>query len=407
MCRLPSLAKRGWGRFESFKSPSPPLFQRGRRRSQLALYILLIVLTIRSATADIELSGYYKNLFVNSKTLSLFPPGESYLLDLNRLRLKLVGNLSERIAFDIQYDNEVFLGDYLDTTEFISLLKNRKLDTHFDLDDNYIDNSNLYGSHRLYRAYADFTLPEVDLRLGRQRIAWGTAMLWNPMDILNPFNPTQLERQERQGIDAVLMDWNYNALSRMSLVYTKQQSGTSSAVRWRSNQKGFDLSLMAGRFRGDNVAGFDFSGQIADIGVRGEITETNPENERSFTRVVVGADYTFASSLSLNIEMYYNGQGLSDPVGYEFNRLLSGEVQSLARRYLGVYLGYDITALLKLDSYLIINLNDDSAFFAPRLLYSLTESVDGSVGVQAFNGDSGTEYGTFESLYFVQLQWFF
>ncbi len=377
------------------------------RSSALAGLLLLMALTIPPATAAIELSGYYKNLLVGSKTLSLFGPSESYQLDLNRLRLKLAGSVSESVSFDIQYDNELLLGNYLETTEFSSLLKNRKPDTWLDLNSNYRDNKNLYGSHRLYRAYADFTLAEVDLRLGRQRIAWGTAMLWNPMDILNPFNPVQLERQERQGIDAALMDWDYNALSRVSLVYAKQRSGTSAAARWRSNQQGFDLSLMAGKFRGDNVVGFDFAGQAASIGIRGEITQTDSKNASAFTRAVIGADYTFANSLSLNIEIYYNGQGTSDSAAYEFNRLLSGEMQSLARHYLGGYLGYDITPLLQWSNYLIINFDDNSIFFTPSLLYSLAENVEVSIGVQAFNGDVGSEYGTLENQYFIQLQWFF
>lgn len=375
---------------------------------QFGAWFLGMALTIAPATAGIELSGYYKNLLVNSKTLSLFGPSESYLLDINRLRLKLAGDLSERVALDVQYDNEVFLGNYLDTREFSSLLKNRQPDSYFDFDRRYVDNKNVYATHRFYRAYVDLVLRnKVDLRLGRQRIAWGTAMLWNPMDMLNPFNPIQVERQERQGIDAALLDWDYNALSRVSLVYAKQQSGESRALRWQGNQTGFDLSLMAGRFRDASVLGFDFAGQIAALGVRGEITQTNSASDDGFTRAVIGADYTFGNSLSLNIEIYYNGQGAADSAAYEFTRLLSGEMQSLARRYLGGYLGYEITPLLQWSNYLIINLDDDSIFFAPSLRYSLTENIEASAGIQIFNGASGSEYGMLKNLYIAQLQWFF
>jgi len=122
---------------------------------------------------------------------------------------------------------------------------------------------------------------------------------------------------------------------------------------------------------------------------------------------VIGADYTFANSLSLNIEIYYNGQGASDLAAYEFNCLLSGDIQSLARHYLGGYLRYDITPLLQWSNYLIMNLYDDSIFFAPNLIYSLTDNVETNVGVQVFNGDPGSEYGTLEDLYFIQVQWFF
>ncbi|GMR21107.1 MAG: hypothetical protein BMS9Abin36_1706 [Gammaproteobacteria bacterium] len=369
--------------------------------------LLLTALTINTpVVAEIEIGGYYKNLFVSSRTLSLFPPAESYLLDLNRLRVKLDGNLGDRTSFDIQYDNEVLLGDYLGTTQF-SAIKDLQPDTYFALERNYIDSENLYASHRLYRAYVTLAFPEADLRVGRQRIAWGTAMLWNPMDLLNPFNPIQLEREERQGIDAALLDWNYDVLSRVSLVYARQRSGSSAAARWRTNQKGFDLSFMAGRFRDDTVAGFDFSGQVGNIGVKGEITRTDMADEDSFIRAVVGADYTFANTLSLNLELYFNGQGSPDTAGYDFSRLVTGEVQSLARRYVGGYLGYDITPLLRWDNYLIFNLDDDSVFLAPNLAYSLSDNMEVTAGVQAFNGDPGTEYGTLENLYYLQFQLFF
>ena len=357
--------------------------------------------------ADIALGGYYKNLLISSRTMFLFPPAESYFLDINRLRVELKGKLNNRVAINLQYDNEILLGDYLETKEFSSVLKNREPDTYFNLDRTYVDKNNLYGSHRLYRAYADLTFSDVDLRIGRQRIAWGTAMLWNPMDILNPFNPLQLERQERQGIDAVLLDWNYSPLSRVSLVYAQQRSETNTAARWRSNQKRFDLSFMAGRFRGDTVAGFDFAGQISEIGVRGEITQTDSAGEGNFTRTVVGADYTFTNTLTLNVEMYFNGQGAAAATDYDFKNLLLGNAQSLARHYLGVYLSYDITPLLRWDNILIINLDDDSTFIAPNLVFSLMDNLEWSAGMQVFNGSKGTEYDALENLYFVQLQWFF
>lgn len=383
------------------KAGWPPLY-----KAALPLALWLSSAVQVSTAAQIELGGYYKNIFASSKTLPLLPPAEPYLLDLNRLRLQLRGSLNERISFDLQYDNEIMLGDYLETAQF-SLLKRRQPDTYFDLSRIYVDNDTLYGGHSLYRAYVDFSLPEVSLRVGRQRIAWGTAMLWNPMDILNPFNPIQLERLERQGIDAALADWDYDALSRVSLVYARQQGGPSSAVRWRSNLKGFDLSLMAGRFRGDAIGGFDFAGQLGEIGVRGEITRTRSGRDGRFTQAVVGADYTFSNTLSLNLELYYNGQGASDTPDYQFDRLLWGEIQSVGRRYLGGYLGYDITPLLRWDNFIIVNLGDDSFFLAPSLVYSLTDNLEGTAGVQAFSGDSGTEYGTFENLYHLQLQWFF
>lgn len=353
----------------------------------------------------IEIGGYYKNLLIHSETLAAFGPGESYLLDLNRLRLEFRGRVGEQMAFDVQYDNEILLGDYLKTAQFRAL-DSHPPDTYFDLEGNYHRGASSLGRHSLYRAYVTLALPQADLRIGRQRIAWGTAQFWNPVDILNPFNPVQVERQERPGVDAAVLDWNYGPLSRISLVYAKQNSGTSYAARWRTNQSGFDLSVLAGSFRNDTVTGVDFAGQVGQIGLRGEITRTNAAPS-AFTRAVIGADYTFRNTLSVNVELYYNGQGISNVSDYDFNRLLTGEIQNVARRYLGLYVGYDVTPLLRWDNHVVFNRDDDSRFFSPRMTYSLSGDWELAAGAQFFSGKSGSEYGAFRDLYFLQLQRFF
>ncbi len=374
---------------------------------KLIILLITLLLTNRAVAAEVSFGGYYKNILINSKTISMFSPSESYLLDLNRLRLKLKGNLNDRISFKLQYDNEILIGNYLETDEFTAVIKNQKSSTYINLENNYVNNTEFFGKQRLYRGYVDFSLSNIDFRIGRQRIAWGTAMMWNPMDILNVFNPVQLERQERVGIDAALLDWDYSALSRVSLVYAKQQSGDSSAVRWHGNQKGFDFSLMAGKFRDDNVIGFDFAGQLTDIGIRGEITQTNNAKNPNFIRGVFGVDYTFENSFSVNVEMYYNGLGSRNIAAYNFNQLLTAEIQSLARRYVGLYFGFDYTPILKWSNYLIVNVDDNSIFFAPGFLYTLTDNAELSTGLQIFDGDPGSEYGSLENRYYLQFQTFF
>jgi hypothetical protein len=58
--------------------------------------------------------------------------------------------------------------------------------------------------------------------------------------------------------------------------------------------------------------------------------------------VVFSADYTLPNTLSMIAELYYNGQGKTDPASYQFARLFNGEIQSLAQRYLGAMVRYDL-----------------------------------------------------------------
>ena len=380
-----------------------------------ALGVLLLVAASHSAAAEqdaegdqskVKLSGYYKNLLSQSKTV--FPDSEPYIADLNRLRLELQGKPLGWAGFDVQYDNEVLFGSYLNTAQF-ALQKEHQPDTYWDLESTTLDRPSAFGRQSLYRAYADFYSALADLRVGRQRIAWGTGRFWNPTDILNPFDPTQLERDERPGVDAALVERKLGALSKLSLAYAPQRpsSDSSVAAHLHGNLKETDFSLMAGQFHGDEVTGFDFSGRIGQVGVRGEAAHTRADAGPSYVRAVIGADYVFPGTLALSGEIYYNGQGTTNQRDYDFAALFSGAVQNVACHYVGLYAGYDLTPLLRLNSYAIINLDDNSVFFYPNVVYSVITNVDLTVGVQYFHGSTGTEYGTFHDVYYAQLQWFF
>ena len=81
--------------------------------------------------------------------------------------------------------------------------------------------------------------------------------------------------------------------------------------------------------------------------------------------------------------------------------------QTLAQRYIGVHAGYEITPLLKLISEIVVNLNDRSRFFAPRISCSIRPKLDASFGLQWFSGATGTEYARPPSATYAQLKWLF
>lgn len=379
--------------------------------SRFCVLGLLLVIAFAAAAQEpaapaLKFSGYYKNLLVQSETV--FPPGQSYLLDLNRLRLQVAGSVTDAVAVDVQYDNEVLLGNYVRTLQF-QLLKDQPTGQYWKLQSNYAEGDSYYGWHGLYRANMTFSRGDFDIRGGRQRIAWGTGRFWSPMDILNPFSPVRIEREERAGVDAVLLEYKLGALSRVSAVYAPQHSSgrSSAALRWHGNVAATDFSLMAGRFAGDRVVGADLASQIGDAGVRAELTHTDADGDRTFWRALAAVDYAFANTLSLTGELYYNGAGATRTQDYDFASLFAGRIQSLARPYLGGYAGYEITPLLKWNNYAVVNLLDGSWFLSPTLTYSIRTNLDLTIGLQLFRGRNDSEYGPFPDVYYLQAQWFF
>jgi hypothetical protein len=242
-----------------------------------------------------------------------------------------------------------------------------------------------------------------------QPIAWGTGRFWNPTDILNPFDPTQVERDERPGVDAALAERKLGPLSKLSLVYAPQRSSSmsSAAAQLHTNVRETDVSIMGGQFHRDAVAGFDFAGRIRQIGIRGEAAYTHADIGKSYTRAVLGADYVFPNTFAVSAEVYYNGQGTTDKQAYDFPALFAGTVQNVAQHYMGLYVGYDITPLVRFNTYAILNLDDRSVFVYPNVVYSVVTNLDLTLGVQLFAGTNGSEYRAFHNVYFAQLQWFF
>jgi len=377
-----------------------------RRAGRVAAWVL--VAACSSAAAEepgMQFSGYIKSLALVSRTLA----GEPYWLDLNRLRLQLQGPVASWLSMDLQYDNEVLVGDYLHTTQF-QRQKDLPSGQYWDAQANYLEGRDAYARHRLYRASATLSLQDLDVKLGRQRIAWGTGRFWSPLDLLNPVNPVAVEREERPGVDAALVQWKFGPVSRLSAVCApRRRADSDRALQWHGNTSGLDYSVVGGAIAGWNVLGLDIASQAGEAGIRAEATWQHPRTPgtSAFQRVMVGLDYAFANTLTLSAELYYNGAGSRDPAHYDLEGQAAGRVLALATRYLGLYAGYEITPLLASRSYLVFNLDDGSGALDTRLTWSVQTNVELSLALQRFTGSRESEFRRWPNTWLAQLQWFF
>lgn len=151
--------------------------------------------TTRAQSDGVKLSGSVKSLLLRSRTLD----GEDYTLSLNRARLALQGEVASGVSLDLQYDQELLLGSYLDTAAFRAA-KDAPSPQYWRLEANTLERDDVYANQRLYRASVTLQRGPIDLKIGRQRIAWGTGRFWSPLDVLNPVNPLAIEREERLGL---------------------------------------------------------------------------------------------------------------------------------------------------------------------------------------------------------------
>jgi hypothetical protein len=352
----------------------------------------------------LTVSGSARSLMLASRTIG----GEAYTLGLNRVRLEIAGALATGVALDLQLDQELLLGSFLGTADFRAA-KDVLPPQYWRLEANTIERGDLYGRQRLYRAAVTLSRGAVDLKLGRQRIAWGTGRFWSPLDILNPVSPLAVEREQRQGVDAVLVEAKLGPVSRLSLLQAPSpvRGPASRALQWHGNAGGVDGSLVVGRLAGLDVLGFDLAGQLGQAGVRAEWARLEDARARRFARALIGLDYAFANGLTVSAELFHNGAGARDPWRYDPAAAMRSQIGNLATRYFGMYASYEITPLLKWISYAAVNLDDRSRGLDSRLAWAWLPNVELSAGLQRFGGAPRSEYGRLQDAAFVQWQWFF
>ena len=71
----------------------------------------------------------------------------------------------------------------------------------FDLTHILTEKDHYLAYHRLDRLNLSYSANWGTLRLGRQALTWGDGLIFNPMDLFNPFSPTAVQRDYKVGDD--------------------------------------------------------------------------------------------------------------------------------------------------------------------------------------------------------------
>jgi hypothetical protein len=367
------------------------------------LILLLALLWLVESAAALDLSGQYTNLLFETRD-SL---NSNRITDLNRLRLKLEGEQGP-FHFHLAYDHELLWGGMV-SDPVISEVLGQPDPTWMDAGMVLSRRSRFHWRHTLYRGWLEYDAGGVIIKVGRQRIAWGSGRIWNPTDRFNPVQPTALEPEQKLGVDAAVLQWNYTANGSLLAVAAPARSAYQTsrklALRWQDTFDEFDIALMAGRINDENIFGFDFTGNLGDAAVRLEWMQAKNPLEGGYGQLATGIDYTwshawFPNGLYLAIEYFYNGAD-----GSSLRTL--DRLSSQSNHLLGGILGYDLASLWHFNLLLITDLKQYSWFAVPSLTWSAAKNVDVRLFVQLPQGSAGGEFTRFEPLYAVRTDWYF
>lgn len=192
-------------------------------------------------------------------------------------------------------------------------------------------------------AYAQYGFGEgLSLRLGKQRIAWGSGFAWNPTNRIEPPKNPLNTGLEQEGATAVRLDFIPTTWAGVILVAARSQTGIgdlpfataserkrTAALRARFLVKNTDLALvflggknqhtLVGADVGRSVGAFSLHAEIAAYD-GAELPPARSTNSASmpgasagrFWRVAIGALRTIGESTSVSFEYFFNQEGYDD-----------------------------------------------------------------------------------------------
>ncbi len=370
---------------------------------------------------DVTLGGYVRESpFVWEPTAILMPAPDASTNFTNMLhaRQNLRAYFPHSISLGLELKTRLVTGDA--AQELLSLTNvaggNR---TYWDWEHRFIDEERAVLAMVLDRAWLNANAGPVQMTLGRQRIAWGTGLVWNPIDIFNPSSPLDFDNEEKPGADAgrVQVYLGPNSKVEVAVAPVRDTDETVGAVQVVVNRAGYDWIALGGRRGPNTVAGGAWAGSILGGGFRGEFLYSTPRDAASPADSLLGdsclhasvdGDYTFSNTLYLHGAVLYNGCGTTGDAGGAL--LLEAYLRrwlTPARLSLFAEVAKDVTPLVRADLSGILNPYDLSWYVGPSVRWSAAANLDVIVSGLLFGGDSGTEFGDDGDIGMLWVKWSF
>lgn len=259
------------------------------------------------------------------------------------------------------------------------------------------------------RAWVSGTLGKFQLTVGRQRINWGQAIVWNPNDLFNTYSYFDVDYPERPGSDAVRLQFYPSSTSALEVAARWNSQGKMTcAALGRFNTAGFDVQFLAGvADQQDYVVGAGWSGNISGAAFRGEVNYYQPVKNFSDTTgtlvATIGADYSFSNSLALTFQVLYNQL----PSGYHPESMMnvyqapsSPKMLSFAEWNIFLMGSYPVTPLFEVTLAGMYFPDLAGYYVGPTLNYNIQQNIDLSLFIQYFNGRFKNPYPAMDDLYF-------
>jgi len=226
----------------------------------------------------------------------------------NRLNFRAYANKNITLAVELR--NRFFSGDMVRSGPTYSEAVGSD-QGYADLSWNLLNEESFFLNTTIDRLWADFNYGKFQATVGRQRINWGQALVWNPNDIFNAYSYFDFDYVERPGSDAVRLQYYPGSSSSIELaVKADYDVNITAAALYRFNRWGYDLQFLAGYSESEDlVAGLGWSGAFGSVSFRGEASWFQPAVNFSDTTgtglFTVGFDKAFSNNTLAQLQVMY------------------------------------------------------------------------------------------------------
>ncbi|MCA0447836.1 MAG: hypothetical protein LCH54_16580 [Bacteroidetes bacterium] len=392
--------------------------------------IIFLLLFSLPAFAQPEFSGNLQWMGISVKPGRTIFSRNTDLKQLNQgsLYLNAGYSFSERLTFQSEFRTRFLHGETSSFSKMISDGSTGSTD-QFLINKTWKLNKNNTADFRVNRFYLDYNDGPLLITAGRQRINWGMAMIWNPVDIFNARNAVTFG-DDLPSSDAVRIQFYTSETNSFDLVVkgSETRAGRAWALRFKGNMRSTDFQVFGGQRHDIPVAGFGWSGEFLKGGFRGEVlgqfnsfnssyyrffpSETGSiyvktREETPNVQAVVSYDYTFENSLYLLTECLWSPSGQKENVLFNIlnaadNQWLSPGVLNLAHQA-----GYDLTPLVRIGGIYLWNATDYSLTAGPTLNWNLSDNLDLNGMLLFSDGNNTSEYGGIGTIGFMRVKWSF
>ena len=300
------------------------------------------------------------------------------------------------------------------------------------------DDGSFRALHRLDRLSVGYASDKLVLRAGRQALSWGNGLIFSPMDVVNPFDPTAVDTEYKIGDDMIYGQYlltNGNDIQaaqvfrRSALTGDPDPESSTTAIKYHGMSGNGEYDVLIAQSYDEMMFGLGGNRGVGGAVWRGDVvlSDTVAGNK---IQLVTSLSYSWVlggRNMSGIVEYYFNGFGQRGD-RYDLallaqntellRRLERREIFTIGRNYLAGGVLIEMNPLWTLTPNLFANLDDGSALLQVTTRYSLGDNSDFLAALNLPLGPSGTEFGGVrvrqDGLYystelslFAQFAWYF